>query len=50
VAELVGRPSFASGGRSAEDLPYIMEGAKNGVGKAHGYSVQRSSASNSGTQ
>lgn len=31
-------------GRSAEDLPYIVEGAKDGVGKATGYSVQRSSA------
>ncbi|MGA2641719.1 MAG: DUF362 domain-containing protein [Spirochaetia bacterium] len=31
-------------GRSAEDLPYIVEGAKAGVGRASGYSVQRSSA------
>jgi uncharacterized protein (DUF362 family) len=30
-------------GRSPEDLPYIMEGAKAGLGKASGYSVQRSS-------
>jgi uncharacterized protein (DUF362 family) len=31
-------------GRSAEHLPYTMEGVKNGVGRASGYSVQRSSA------
>lgn len=31
-------------GRSAEDIPYIGEGAKAGVGKASGYSVRRSSA------
>jgi uncharacterized protein (DUF362 family) len=31
-------------GRSAKDLPYVMEGAKDGLGKASGYSVQRSGA------
>jgi hypothetical protein len=29
--------------RSAEDLPYIIEGAKDGVGKVSGYAVRRSS-------